>query len=156
MRLSHLTLIAMTWGLPFGALANDASPGLWQESGYREDESGKRTDCFNEGCFAGFPVVSGLNMTCASGPDLRGYARQHLAEFATLFRSHLHNCNDTADGGVKCDEGSMSQTISNPDATHVEFSVTTQGLGHASTRVWHYQRLGDDCSAANVLIRAPH
>jgi hypothetical protein len=156
MRLSRLILLAMIWALPFGAAANDTSPGLWQESGYRQDETGKRTDCFNEDCFAGFPVISGLSMICASGPDLRAYAKQHLADFATRFRGALHNCNDTPNGGVKCDEGSMTQTFPSPDATHVDFSYTTEGFGHRSTRAWHYERLGDDCSAAKVVIRSTH
>ena len=149
----QLVLIAMLWALSLGASADDVSPGLWQETGYWEDETGKRTDCLNEGCFAGFPVVPGSNLTCASGADLRAYAKQYLADFATRFRSVLHNCSDTADGGVKCDEGSMARTISSPDATHVEFSYTTQGFGHRRTRLWHYERLGDDCSAAKVVLR---
>jgi len=158
MGLTRITLIVVVCGLPLRALADDASPGLWQESGYIEDETGKRTICIGgEQCsFVGLPANPNRGKLCASGQDLRSYARQHLADFAKLFRSRLHNCKDAADGSVNCEEGSMTQVISTPDATHIEFSYTTQGLGHRQTRLWHYERLGDECSTANEVFRQSH
>jgi hypothetical protein len=99
------------------------------------------------------PVNPKLGTLCASAQDLLAYAYQKLAEYAVVFRACLHNCNDTADGSVSCDEGSMARTISPPSATQVEFSFTTQGQGHRMTRLWHYERPGDDCSTANGALR---
>ena len=146
-------LIVMMCTLPLEALADDASPGLWQETGYREDETGKRTDCSNEGCFP-FPKRPGQGLTCASGPDLRAYAKQHLADLLKALRGRLKNCGDTAAGGIKCDGLSAATTISSPDATHVSFSYTVEGLGRLTKRVWRYERLGDNCSAATGVIRS--
>jgi hypothetical protein len=158
MDMFRVTSIAAMCCLSLGALADDASPGLWQESGYIEDETGKRTSCFGgELCFnMGLPINPNQGKLCASGQDLRVYARQHLADIATLSRGRLHNCKDAGDGSVNCDEGSMTQTFSSPDATHVEFSNTTRVSGHRMTRLWFYERLGDDCSAANELLRKSH
>jgi hypothetical protein len=158
MGLSRITLFVVMCGLPLSVLADDASRGLWQESGYIEDETGKRTTCIGgEQCFnIDLPVNPNRGKLCASGQELRAYAHRHLADFEKLFRARLHNCKDAADASLTCDEGSMTQIISSPDATHVEFSYTTQGFGHRQTRLWRYERLGDDCSTANEVFRQSH
>jgi hypothetical protein len=137
--------------LPLSALADDAR-GLWRETGYMEDDTGKRTPCVAEFCGA-LPGAgpSNLNALCAAAVDLQGFAQEQLKQAAMLFRSRMHNCKDTG-GATSCDEGSMTSTIAPGDATHVAFSYVMEGGGHRMTRVWRYERLGDDCTGANGAL----
>jgi len=153
LEMSHVILVAFMSGLPLPALADDARSGKWRETGYAEDQTGKRTPCIAGFCGVLGPMPPGLDEVCASAQDIEGSAREHLAQSAMLFRSLFHNCKDTANGGISCDEGDSTQSISRQDSTHFEYSFTTEGAGHRMTRVWHFEWLGDDCSGAKVAIK---
>ena len=144
------TLLLALLMLPLSALADDAR-GLWRETGYMEDETGKRTPCMAEFCGA-LPGPSNLGTLCATAGDLQGFAHEHLAQIAMLFRSRMHNCREAGEG-LSCDEGSMTPTTAPGDTTHVGFSYVMEGGGHRTTRFWRYERLGDDCTGADGALR---
>jgi hypothetical protein len=145
------TLFLALLMLPLSALADDAK-GLWRETGYTEDEAGKRTPCVGGFCGAlAGAGPSNLNTLCAATGDLQGFAREQLKQAAMLFRGRMHDCKDTGEA-ASCDEGSMTATIAPGDATHVAFSYVMERGGHRMTRVWRYERLGDDCTGANGAL----
>ena len=144
----RLVLIALLWALPLAALADDGTPGLWRVSNFTEDETGKRTVCDGaEACWSGLPPIPNSGTLCASAQDLRDFARQQLRDIAILVRGMMHNCKDSADGSMSCDDGGLTQAISGADTTHFGYSYTTRDAGHRITRQWFYDRIGDDCNA---------
>ena len=147
------SVLVVAWFILRAHAADENGAGLWRETGYMEDETGKRTECTGGSCPSIFPGLAKFDTLCASGQDLKAYAREHLADFANLFRSRMHNCKDIEGGVVNCDEGSATKTISLSDATTVEFSFITQGMGHRMTRLWRYEWIGNDCSGAKSVLR---
>ena len=150
--MARVILAASLCAHPPAAFAQGSSPGKWRETGYIEDETGKRTPCMGEFCSGAAPAPAGLDLLCGSADDIEAAAHEHLAQFGMLFRSRLHNCKDGDAGRIGCDEGSSSPSFARPDATHIEYSFTTQGMGHRMTRLWQFERLGDDCTGTNLSI----
>lgn len=134
------------------ARADDVSRAAWRETSFMEDESGKRTPCTAGFCgdLGGQSRPSPL--ICTSAKALQSFGHQQVSQMAMLFRSHLHNCSEDTGGDITCDEGKAASTYSQPDATHVAFSFTTEGIGHRQKHQWLYERVGDSCNGTNATL----
>jgi hypothetical protein len=149
------------------ASAAELKTGLWKETSYQVDASGKRTPCvaaFCGGLIA--PNAPDFSKICVATGGLESVAENRQAQMAMLMKSRSKNCKETEpntkptgrQSGLVCDDVSISQTVSYPDDRHFAYETTIKSAaasGHGSggmTMVSEFEWLSPDCTGANSDI----
>jgi len=150
------------------ASAAELETGLWRQTSYETDASGKQTSCVAGFCGGlAAPNAPDLSKVCVATGGLISVAEDHLKQMAMLLKSRSTGCKETEirttltgrQSGLTCDSVSMSQTMSYPDSRHFSYTTIIKGTAASgpgsggTTYVTEYEWLNPDCAGANSAIR---